>query len=482
MSRTQRPRQATSHRAVNREAVTCTSAARLTRGALCAAVAGASLALALPAAARPPGPIGPGEPGEPYLSEPPTAVISTYPHTGGANIALAALGARVTGSSTLTVRPHAPANLIDGRFTGSSLGDSGWLTAALPWQRPWVSIALPGRYDVSTVWLRRSATLPSNISRATAILKDNGRRVGDGYLSYVGDEIGSAVAPTFTTPHQYADEVRIEPRVPTNTLSGIGEVEVRTGQIGGPTVSFLDFSTDDGRIVARRWSFGDGATSTAQYPQHTYGAPGNYRVTLTVTDNHGLTDTTSMTQTVLAPPGADVMVADGATEGAPGIAIDRSHRLALDGPRVFAQREWSSVPAGVRVTSPTSVTFDDNGVYDLTYTMRDSAGLTATRTWRVTVTNVAPTVTVQRWGSGPIRAGQSAQFQFMTSDPSAVDLAGLRCTLDPGDGRRVVDLGSCARGRVFDVTYRVPGTYRMTVTATDPDGAPGRGEYVVTVG
>lgn len=474
-------REAVTRQATHRQAVTRPAAARVTRGALRAAVAGASLVLAVPAAALPPGPIGPGEPGEPSLLEPPTAVISPYPHTGGANIALAALGARVTGSSNLTVPPHAPSNLIDGRFTGSSLGDSGWLTAAVPWQRPWVSIALPGRYHVSTVWLRRSATLPSNITRATAILKDGGRRVGDGYLSYVGDEVGSAVAPTFTTPREFADEVRIEPGVPTNTVSGIGEVEVHTGQIGGPTVSFHDFSTDDGSIVARRWSFGDGATSTARYPQHTYGAPGHYRVTLTVTDDHGLTDTTSMTQTVLAPPVVDVMVADGAAEGTPGLAIDRSHRLALDGPRVFAQREWSSVPAGVRVTSPTSVTFDNSGVYDLTYTMKDSAGLTAARTWRVTVTDVAPTVTVLRWGSGPIRAGQTAQFQFTTSDPSPADRAGLRCTLDHGDGRPVVDLGSCAQGRVFDVTYPLPGTYRMKVTATDPDGASGRGENVVTV-
>jgi PKD repeat protein len=39
--------------------------------------------------------------------------------------------------------------------------------------------------------------------------------------------------------------------------------------------------------VAWSWEFGDGGTSTAQSPTHDYAAGGTYRVTLTVTDEHG---------------------------------------------------------------------------------------------------------------------------------------------------------------------------------------------------
>jgi len=66
--------------------------------------------------------------------------------------------------------------------------------------------------------------------------------------------------------------------------------------------SFTDTSTDsDGTIVSRSWNFGDGTTSTATNPSHTYAAGGTYTVALTVTDNNGATGTTSKSVTVSAP-------------------------------------------------------------------------------------------------------------------------------------------------------------------------------------
>jgi hypothetical protein len=48
------------------------------------------------------------------------------------------------------------------------------------------------------------------------------------------------------------------------------------------TCAFTDTSL--GRVLNRSWSFGDGATSTAQNPSHTYPGAGRYTVSLTVTD------------------------------------------------------------------------------------------------------------------------------------------------------------------------------------------------------
>jgi len=57
----------------------------------------------------------------------------------------------------------------------------------------------------------------------------------------------------------------------------------------GLTVSFNDESQDfDGYITSWSWNFGDGSTSSNQNPIHTYSSYGTYMVTLTVTDNDGL--------------------------------------------------------------------------------------------------------------------------------------------------------------------------------------------------
>jgi PKD repeat protein len=59
----------------------------------------------------------------------------------------------------------------------------------------------------------------------------------------------------------------------------------------GLECQFTDTSADyDGTVVSWTWDFGDGGTSTAQNPSHTFGADGTYAVALTVTDDDGDSD------------------------------------------------------------------------------------------------------------------------------------------------------------------------------------------------
>src|SRR5205809_420745 len=83
-----------------------------------------------------------------------------------------------------------------------------------------------------------------------------------------------------------------------------------TSSCSGMTCSFSSTSTDpDGSIATYSWNFGDGSpVVTTQNPSHTYGAGGNYTVTLTVTDNLGATNARSQGVTVNAanqPPVAN---------------------------------------------------------------------------------------------------------------------------------------------------------------------------------
>jgi len=67
------------------------------------------------------------------------------------------------------------------------------------------------------------------------------------------------------------------------------------------TESFTDRSTrgaGKSPIRTRHWDFGDGGSSSERNPSHRYAAPGPYTVTLTVTDQNGLTGTVSKPITV----------------------------------------------------------------------------------------------------------------------------------------------------------------------------------------
>jgi PKD repeat protein len=117
----------------------------------------------------------------------------------------------------------------------------------------------------------------------------------------------------------------------------------------GRLCAFTSSSTDDGSIASYAWTFGDGATSTQPSPQHQYGAPGTYTVTLTVTDNKGATD--ALTRQVVVnptdPPGPPQTVT--ATPG------DRSATVAWDAPAsggdsAIGSYVVTTLPGGARTT------------------------------------------------------------------------------------------------------------------------------------
>ena len=112
----------------------------------------------------------------------------------------------------------------------------------------------------------------------------------------------------------------------------------------GLTASFTDSSSDsDGTISSRSWTFGDGGTSTATNPSHTYAAAGTYSVTETVTDNGGATGSKTSSVTVSSSGGGSTL-----TNGV-GVSISDA--------TVNHQQNWTMVvPAGA-----TGLTFTLSG-------------------------------------------------------------------------------------------------------------------------
>ena len=116
-----------------------------------------------------------------------------------------------------------------------------------------------------------------------------------------GIELGDAVAVGTIIDDDLAPN-RLPSAVVTATpASGVGPLAVSFTGSGS--------SDPDGSIASYAWTFGDGTSSLAQNPSHTYSTPGAYTATLTVTDNRGGTGTASVQIVVSQNPALVLHVA-----------------------------------------------------------------------------------------------------------------------------------------------------------------------------
>jgi PKD repeat protein len=118
-------------------------------------------------------------------------------------------------------------------------------------------------------------------------------------------------------------------------------------------------------------------------------------------------------------------------------------------------------------------TYQDNGVYTATLTVTSTSGLVASDTLVVSVGNLAPQAQAgpdQTLAATP--GGTLVNFSGSFSDPGALDSVSL--TWDFGDGQT----GS---GGSPSHTYAAPGTYTVTLTATDDDGGQSSDTLTVTI-
>jgi PKD repeat protein len=150
----------------------------------------------------------------------------------------------------------------------------------------------------------------------------------------------------------------------------------------GLTANFTDASTDaGGSIASRSWNFGDGTTSTATNPSKTYAAAGSYTVTLTVTDNGGLTNATSRTVTVSAGNAAPVANFNFTTSGLTATFTDAS----TDSDGSIASRSWNFGDGSTSTVANPSKTYAAAGTYTVSLTVTDNGGATNSTSRSVTV-------------------------------------------------------------------------------------------------
>ncbi|GIG28925.1 PKD domain-containing protein [Cellulomonas marina] len=231
-------------------------------------------------------------------------------------------------------------------------------------------------------------------------------------------------------------------------------------------------STDsDGTVRSWAWTWGDGATSTGTTASHTYRSAGTYPVTLTVTDDWGLTSTTTRQVTVaLAPPEAVLTT----TTDRLAVTADGTGSSDPDGSIASYAWSWGDGSTGTGATA--THTYASAGTYDVTLTVTDDDGMTASATRSVAVTAV-PTVAVL--GADAFERSVASGFGTAETGGAWVTTANVT-SVAGGAGRLSLATKSSAAGA------RLPGAAGTdlvtTASFTVDKRANGSGSYFLVRG
>jgi serine protease len=149
-------------------------------------------------------------------------------------------------------------------------------------------------------------------------------------------------------------------------------------------VSFTDHSTDTGGTIgSHAWTFGDGGTSTAANPSHTYVAAGTYNVTEIVTDSgNGATSTKTAAVTVATAGGTPIANFTYTANGTTVAFKDTS----TDSGGTIGAHHWNFGDGGSSTATNPSHTYAAAGTYSVSEAVTDSAsGRSSTKTSALTV-------------------------------------------------------------------------------------------------
>lgn len=154
-----------------------------------------------------------------------------------------------------------------------------------------------------------------------------------------------------------------------------------------------DRSSDDGLIVRRNWDFGDGTTSSEVAPLHVFGEKGEFTVTLTLTDDDGLSNSARVTILVTEAPVAIIRVDRTTAENAPAtFSFDATASFDPDG--TIVGYEWN-FDDGSRETEPElEHRFAEPGTYLVRLTVTDNTGVTGEATQLIAVGIPVPAIEI----------------------------------------------------------------------------------------
>lgn len=309
----------------------------------------------------------------------------------------------------------------------------------------------------------------------------------DTTLGYDGDHIITATAVDSTGLTAESSITVTTDNGNVNTPPTAVIVDDGAGNIAGIAGVPITFdgtpsSDAEGSIVSYDWDFGNGDTGTGSLVDYTYTVAGTYPVTLTVTDDGGLTGTTTATATISGDMPPQVTVTNplngDTVSGTVTIMVDASDDIGVTNVEIYVD----GLLLGSDDTAPYETDWDSSSVYDgfsaITAIATDTTGQTTQDAVVITVdngnVNTPPIADILDDGNGTIVADIG---ELITFDGSAsFDNEGTIVSYDWDFGD-----GTAATGAVVDHSYSPAGTYTATLTVTDDGGLTGSDSVTVTI-
>ena len=232
----------------------------------------------------------------------------------------------------------------------------------------------------------------------------------------------------------------------------------------GTPVQFEDQSQANGggQIISWAWDFGDPASGTGnnsavQNPSHIYSQPGTFTVLLQVTTSNSCTDTIAKTVVINPAPVVDFSFNS-------GCANDTVNFISSTFVNVAQTLSWAwefGDGSTSNIIDPQHI-YATQGVYDVTLTITDISGCTATISHNI---NVVSGPVAMFSNSAPACSGSDVQFTDMSIPLGSPITTWL---WDFGDGNQVT-VNAPANQNVTH-TYATSGTYNVTLTVTNLSG------------
>ncbi len=269
-------------------------------------------------------------------------------------------------------------------------------------------------------------------------------------------------------------------RIAYDLLSAMGPTAlINASSTSGDVPLTINFDPGSlfGAPVFVTWNFGDGTTSSFPTPAHTFTAPGDYLVQLTITDESGRSATQAQMIQATRPNQVPVAVATADKySGTAPLDVVLSAAQSYDPDGVIGNIEWRFSDGSSYYGATAYHTFTTVGPQVVTLLCSDGRGGVGTTTLPINVTGanqppVARASATPRTGNAPL----TVQFSSAGSSDPDGSIAAYEWTFGDAFG---------THSSLPNPTYRFdyPGTYIATLTVWDNNNTPASATVAVTVG